>query len=87
VLAPIKTVIDITTTLLYSLFEAFVGLGKIIKDVVTGDFGAIVADASEAKDRFVAVWKSGGKDIAAAWTGGDELIAKLRLPAPKAAKK
>lgn len=75
ILAPIKTVIFAVTTFGLSVIEAFVGIGHVIHDVVTGNLKDIVPDATEAKDRIVAVMKSGGQDIADAWTkDGDAAI-------------
>lgn len=75
IIAPIKTVIYAITTFGLAVFEEFKGMGQVAHDVVTGNLKAIIPDAVDATNRIVAVFKSGGQDIADAWTkDGDAAI-------------
>lgn len=76
VLAPFKTLIDVVDTLVLNAIESVIGLANIVADVVAGDFKRLASDASEAKNRIVAEWKSAGKDIAEAWTGAADTMFK-----------
>lgn len=82
-----NAILQYLLTPIKSAIEAFKGMGKIIKDVFTGDFGAIKNHAKEAGSNIAEVWKEGfsfkanfeeGKKV------GEKFVEGMRANAPKA---
>ena len=57
-----------------TLVQSYAGVGKIIEDVVTGNFGAIVGDAKSAAAKVSEEWKGVGRDVKADWKEMSEAV-------------
>lgn len=63
------SVFDVIIAGVVSSVRGFQGLGSVIKDVVTGNWGAIAGDAAAALDNVSRVWSGAIKDIKGQFSG------------------
>jgi hypothetical protein len=79
--AAIETLIAGIGGMILTVMEGFKGLGKVIVDILRGDFTALVFDAKDAAARVGGVWQGAAQDVKEAWAS----VAKL-WNGPQAAK-
>lgn len=65
--AAIVSALELVATALVSVLNPLYRFGVLMKDVLTGNWGAIKADAQAMADGFVNTWKAGFAEIKANW--------------------
>jgi hypothetical protein len=89
VAATIVAAAEGVATAIVAMGSALRSIGVLVRDVIRGDWTALVADAAAAKDQFVNIWKAGGNEIRADFKVVADDAAKIHWnaqPVPEAAE-
>lgn len=75
--ALIDTVFIHMRSTVVSAVQGVEGYGRILKDALTGNWGAIVSDAKSTKDQIADTWEEGARDTVFAWKAVGEEFHKI----------